>query len=166
MDRILSHKGHGKQAIFEIKWSAGDIRWLTYLEAEKLVALQDYFDVLGISDISELKGVSGTSWNNGDNDAMRILGSVLFSIDDTDLKFKVYKKKKSRQSKSSQSEPTHQSLISQNSPLALQTSTPSSPSSSRHHRSHRCTRNRRCNTMSDNSSTLPPFEFCTRIDHS
>jgi hypothetical protein len=61
IDRILSHKGHGKHAMFEIKWSAGDITWLTYLEAEKLVALQDYFDVLGISDISKLKGTSRTS---------------------------------------------------------------------------------------------------------
>jgi hypothetical protein len=61
INRILSHKGHGKYTMFEIKWSAGDITWLTYLEAEKLVALQDYFDVLGISDISKLKGTSRTS---------------------------------------------------------------------------------------------------------
>jgi hypothetical protein len=138
VDQILSHKGHGKQAIFEIKWSTGDIMWLTYLEAEKLVTLQDYFNVLGISDISKLKGAGGTSWNNDNDAAMRILGSVLLNIDDADLKFKVYKKKKSRQFKSSQSEPTHQSITSLNLPPTLQTFTPSSPSSSRHHCSHHC----------------------------
>jgi hypothetical protein len=97
---------------------------------------------------------------------MRILGSVLFSIDDADLNFQVYKKKKSRLSNSSHSKLTHQPITSQNSPPALQTSASSSLSSPRHHRSNRRSRNRRHYTMSDSSSTLPPFEFCTRIDHS
>jgi hypothetical protein len=51
VNQNLSQRGHRMHTNFKIKWSAGDITWLTYQEAEKLVALQDYFNVLGISDI-------------------------------------------------------------------------------------------------------------------
>jgi hypothetical protein len=55
VDQVLSHKGNGTQAEFEIKWSAGDITWLPYADAVKLTAFQDYLDVQGVSEISQLK---------------------------------------------------------------------------------------------------------------
>jgi hypothetical protein len=55
IDKILSHSGNGERAQFEIQWTAGDITWLPYDEAKKLVAFQDYLDTLGISDVAQLK---------------------------------------------------------------------------------------------------------------
>jgi hypothetical protein len=52
---ILSHIGSGECSQFEIRWSAGDVTWLPYHEAKKLVAFQDYLDTLGITDIAQLR---------------------------------------------------------------------------------------------------------------
>jgi hypothetical protein len=140
VDQILSHRGHGKHANFEIKWSAGDITWLTYQEAEKLVALQDYFDVLGISDISELKGASGSTWHDDDDDAMILLGCVSPGIDDAFLKPKTYKKG-SQKSTTKQNKHTHQPNTTRDSSSTTLNTSPSSFTSSCHHRSRRRIRN-------------------------
>ena len=55
VSRIVSHQGPGSDAIFEIEWGSGDRTWLPYLDAQGLVALQDYFESLGISGVSKLK---------------------------------------------------------------------------------------------------------------
>ncbi|KAG1873791.1 hypothetical protein F4604DRAFT_1925370 [Suillus subluteus] len=56
VDRILSHKGNRSDAVFEVKWKAGDVTWLPYDQVDHLGALQDYFDVLGIGTIADLTG--------------------------------------------------------------------------------------------------------------
>jgi hypothetical protein len=40
---------------FKIQWNAGDITWLPYDKAKRLVAFQDYLVTLGISDVAQLK---------------------------------------------------------------------------------------------------------------
>ncbi|OAX41606.1 hypothetical protein K503DRAFT_653374, partial [Rhizopogon vinicolor AM-OR11-026] len=41
-------KGNRLNAVFEVKWKAGDTTWLLYDRVDHLSALQDYFDALGI----------------------------------------------------------------------------------------------------------------------
>jgi hypothetical protein len=50
----LSHSGSKEQAIFEIKWKAGDITWLPYTQISHLQALVAYLEVMGIDKISSL----------------------------------------------------------------------------------------------------------------
>lgn len=54
VERILSHAGLGSDAVFEIKWKAGDITWLPYYQITHLDALTDYFDLIGISKVLKL----------------------------------------------------------------------------------------------------------------
>ncbi len=61
VSNVLSHVGKGERAIFQVEWASGDRTWLPYTDAEGLAALQDYFDVLGITKISELKEGAGSS---------------------------------------------------------------------------------------------------------
>ncbi len=58
---MLSHARKGEHMIFQVEWASGDRTWLPYVDAEGLTALQDYFDVLGIMKISELKEGLGSS---------------------------------------------------------------------------------------------------------
>ncbi|KIJ60876.1 hypothetical protein HYDPIDRAFT_138640 [Hydnomerulius pinastri MD-312] len=39
VDKILSHHGKGVDAIFEIKWSTGDVTWLPYTQTPVPVVL-------------------------------------------------------------------------------------------------------------------------------
>ncbi|KAJ3816277.1 hypothetical protein F5880DRAFT_1512804 [Lentinula raphanica] len=41
-------------ALFNVKWKSGDTTWLPYHQIDHLDALGDYFEAIGISDISEL----------------------------------------------------------------------------------------------------------------
>ena len=59
VEKITSHKGNRSNAVFEVKWKAGDTTWLPYDRVDHLSALQDYFDVLGIEDVSELTEGNG-----------------------------------------------------------------------------------------------------------
>jgi hypothetical protein len=54
VDKILSHSGSKENSIFEILWLAGDITWLPYHQISHLNAIPVYFDLLGVSGISEL----------------------------------------------------------------------------------------------------------------
>jgi len=54
VDKVLSHYGSKRDAIFEIKWQAGDITWLPYGEISHLQALIDYLELLGIEKIDNL----------------------------------------------------------------------------------------------------------------
>ncbi|KAG2742089.1 hypothetical protein P692DRAFT_201652613, partial [Suillus brevipes Sb2] len=47
VDRILSHKGAKEDALFEVRWTAGDVTWLTYEQVAHLEALGEYLDLLG-----------------------------------------------------------------------------------------------------------------------
>jgi len=39
VDRILSHSGQGRDAMFEVKWKSGDVTWLQYAEVKHLEAM-------------------------------------------------------------------------------------------------------------------------------
>jgi hypothetical protein len=54
IERILSHSGRRADAQFEIQWKSGDKSWLPYDRVEKLEVLKDYFNVLGVTNVSEL----------------------------------------------------------------------------------------------------------------
>jgi len=59
VDKILSHSGSKDNAIFEIKWKAGDVTWLPYGEISHLHALVDYLELLGVKSISGLPAGTG-----------------------------------------------------------------------------------------------------------
>jgi hypothetical protein len=54
VDKILSHSGAGREALFEIKWKAGDITWLPYDQISHLQPLEAYLQLLEINDIAIL----------------------------------------------------------------------------------------------------------------
>ncbi|KAJ3752801.1 hypothetical protein EV360DRAFT_5251, partial [Lentinula raphanica] len=54
VDRILTHKGNRGDAMFKILWKSGDTTWLPYSKIQNLEPLKEYFEALGISNISEL----------------------------------------------------------------------------------------------------------------
>jgi hypothetical protein len=45
--------------VFEIQWKTGDKTWLSYDLVEKLNALAEYFQLLGVKNVSELGDGSG-----------------------------------------------------------------------------------------------------------
>lgn len=61
VDQIIQHSGRGVHAKFEILWPTGDRTWIDYETAKKLIALEDYFESLGIRDISELHNTDPAS---------------------------------------------------------------------------------------------------------
>ncbi|KAL0562831.1 hypothetical protein V5O48_019247, partial [Marasmius crinis-equi] len=61
VDRILSHSGKGRDAMFEVKWAAGDTNWLAYREVCHLVAFDQYCEAMGISKVSELPEGTGNA---------------------------------------------------------------------------------------------------------
>ncbi|KAJ3475739.1 hypothetical protein NLI96_g11638 [Meripilus lineatus] len=54
VDRIASHKGKGKNAIFECIWRSGDRTWVPYDTIGHLGVLASYLEVQGIRSIEEL----------------------------------------------------------------------------------------------------------------
>lgn len=55
VQRIKSHSGSRKNALFEIQWKSGDVTWLPYHKIDHLTALEQYFEILGISSIDQLE---------------------------------------------------------------------------------------------------------------
>jgi hypothetical protein len=53
---IIRHQYSGKDAMFLLEWGTGDCTWLPYHDVQVLDALQDYFEVLGIKSIDQLRG--------------------------------------------------------------------------------------------------------------
>ena len=54
VERILSHVGAGADSSFEIKWGSSDVTWLLYYQITHLDVLTEYFDLLGVSKVSNL----------------------------------------------------------------------------------------------------------------
>ena len=52
VDKILSHQGSHSDAKFKVLWTSGDKTWLPFGEIAHLCALTDYFEILGIDNIS------------------------------------------------------------------------------------------------------------------
>ncbi|TFK79806.1 hypothetical protein K466DRAFT_466854, partial [Polyporus arcularius HHB13444] len=48
IDKIVSHRGTGEDALFEAIWKSGDRTWVPYDTVRNLGVLNAYFDVLGI----------------------------------------------------------------------------------------------------------------------
>jgi hypothetical protein len=59
VDRILSHTGARKEAVFEIKWKSGDVTWLPHYQITHLNALTEYLDLLGCNQIEKLPNGAG-----------------------------------------------------------------------------------------------------------
>ena len=54
VERIQSHSGRKRNALFQVKWKAGDTTWLPYDQVEHLEPLKAYFEALGIDSIDRL----------------------------------------------------------------------------------------------------------------
>jgi hypothetical protein len=54
VDRIVSHSGKGRDAVFELLWKSGDITWIQYHEIRHLEALSVYCEAMGITKITQL----------------------------------------------------------------------------------------------------------------
>ncbi|KAJ3807017.1 hypothetical protein F5876DRAFT_80102 [Lentinula aff. lateritia] len=59
IDRIVSHSGTKKNAIFEVQWSTGDKTWMSFDDIQDLPCLPEYLDLLGISSVQQLPKGSG-----------------------------------------------------------------------------------------------------------
>ncbi|QRV77164.1 Pol polyprotein/retrotransposon [Ceratobasidium sp. AG-Ba] len=59
VDRILSHKGKGRKAIFQLKWRSGDVTWEPYRVVRHLEALESYFEAQGVTSVGKLAGAQG-----------------------------------------------------------------------------------------------------------
>jgi hypothetical protein len=55
VSHIVTHEGSGTDAVFQVQWGTGDRTWLPYHDVEEFHALQDYFEIIGISRISQLR---------------------------------------------------------------------------------------------------------------
>ncbi|KIL59509.1 hypothetical protein M378DRAFT_52971, partial [Amanita muscaria Koide BX008] len=54
IDRILSHSGRGRDALFEVQWSTGDVTWVPYVELKELAVLDEYLEAMGVTHPKEL----------------------------------------------------------------------------------------------------------------
>ncbi|KIK12994.1 hypothetical protein PISMIDRAFT_18298 [Pisolithus microcarpus 441] len=72
VDWILRHHGSHSDAMFEVLWVAGDKTWLPYDEVAHLKALADYFEVIGIDGIGNLKDVGDGGFSDNDPQPINI----------------------------------------------------------------------------------------------
>lgn len=54
VDEILSHHGTREDTLFEIKWKAGDVTWLSHHQISHLQALRAYLDAHGVDEVGQL----------------------------------------------------------------------------------------------------------------
>ncbi|KAF8222010.1 hypothetical protein L208DRAFT_1526286, partial [Tricholoma matsutake] len=54
VDCILGHAGSRINSTFEIRWKTRDVTWMPYYQVSHLHALQQYFELLGITNVSHL----------------------------------------------------------------------------------------------------------------
>jgi hypothetical protein len=47
IDHILSHSCHGKDALFEVQWTTGDVTWVPYVELRDTIAMDGYLEAMG-----------------------------------------------------------------------------------------------------------------------
>jgi hypothetical protein len=55
VDKISSHSGRGRDAIFQVLWKSGDKTWCQYAEVKHLEPLTAYLEAMGASKIGQLK---------------------------------------------------------------------------------------------------------------
>ncbi|KAJ7118076.1 hypothetical protein C8R44DRAFT_625837, partial [Mycena epipterygia] len=66
VDRIVGHHGRRSSALFEVLWKSGDKSWMSYDQAKRLQALEDYLEAVGAQDIRSLPYGSGTPPADGE----------------------------------------------------------------------------------------------------
>lgn len=54
VDKIISHSGKGKTALFNVVWKTGDHTWMPYHEVAHLTTLAGYLEAVGVDSISKL----------------------------------------------------------------------------------------------------------------
>ncbi|KAF9441263.1 hypothetical protein P691DRAFT_626764, partial [Macrolepiota fuliginosa MF-IS2] len=59
VNHISGHRGSRSDALFKVEWKSDDTTWLPYHQVSHLVALEHYFELLGISNIEELRDAEG-----------------------------------------------------------------------------------------------------------
>ena len=50
VDKIPAHRLTGRRLEFAVKWSLGDVTWEPYIECKDLEALDNYLELIGVSD--------------------------------------------------------------------------------------------------------------------
>ncbi|KAG6883542.1 hypothetical protein C0993_005588 [Termitomyces sp. T159_Od127] len=63
-DWIVAHNETGKNAMFEVLWTAGDKTWMSYEQANELNLLDPYLELLRVEDIHHLVDRLGSPLNN------------------------------------------------------------------------------------------------------
>ena len=61
---ILSHIGSGPGATFELRWTSGDVTWMSYDHITHLTALTEYLDLLDVKQIDNLLRGTGSPPSN------------------------------------------------------------------------------------------------------
>jgi hypothetical protein len=64
VERILSNQGSGTDALFEVKWTSGDVTWMSYVEISHLAALTEYLALIEVETIDNLPQGGGEPPNN------------------------------------------------------------------------------------------------------
>ena len=60
VEHVLSHVGSGPGATFELRWTSGDVTWMSYDRITHLTALTEYLDLLDVKRIDNLpRGTGG-----------------------------------------------------------------------------------------------------------
>ncbi|KAJ2911813.1 hypothetical protein MD484_g8600, partial [Candolleomyces efflorescens] len=77
IDHIVSHSGSGRNAMFEVKWRAGDRTWLPYDQVRDLEPLRAYLEALEVDDIVKLEMGTGKLPSN---DPEIHVGSISFEF--------------------------------------------------------------------------------------
>ncbi|KAF9500806.1 hypothetical protein BDN71DRAFT_1348206, partial [Pleurotus eryngii] len=54
VQRITNHHGSHTDAMFQVKWTLGDVTWLPYHQISHLQALDTYLEAVGMTDICKL----------------------------------------------------------------------------------------------------------------
>jgi hypothetical protein len=54
VEHILSHQGSRTDALLEVKWTSGDVTWMSYVEISHLAALTEYLALIEVERIDNL----------------------------------------------------------------------------------------------------------------
>ncbi|KAG6851573.1 hypothetical protein C0991_008013 [Blastosporella zonata] len=77
VDKIITHSGSRKSAVFEVLWKTGDKSWLPYTQIGHLRAVEEYLEACGAKTISDLpKGLRSSP----PDDPQVFLGSIALDI--------------------------------------------------------------------------------------
>ncbi|QRV93625.1 Transposon Tf2-1 polyprotein [Ceratobasidium sp. AG-Ba] len=72
VDRITSHKGKGRDAIFEILWKTGDRTWEPYRTVRHLAALDSYCEAQGVTHANKLTAKPGDEYFDGEPEELEL----------------------------------------------------------------------------------------------